>query len=151
MSDDSVSDTKHSPEPWAYMPLHKVYGHPAPERWDEAPQYGIVEVCEDDPEIASLGPAGNPEADARRIVACVNACAGLSTEALEAGKLGEALDALRPFARFVFGPKWVGHTIIARDGDVNVLCGYDAGDRMTGVDVNYSDFQRAARVLGRLP
>lgn len=29
---------------------------------------------------------------ARRIVACVNACAGIPTEALEAGALGRALD-----------------------------------------------------------
>jgi hypothetical protein len=35
------------------------------------------------------------DADARRIVACVNACAGLSTEALESGALGEALEAFK--------------------------------------------------------
>jgi hypothetical protein len=29
--------------------------------------------------------------DARRIVACVNACAGIPTDALESGSLGEAL------------------------------------------------------------
>lgn len=42
-------------------------------------------------------PAGYEDvgADARRIVACVNACAGLSTEALEAGALKESLDVLR--------------------------------------------------------
>lgn len=35
------------------------------------------------------------EANARRIVACVNACAGLSTEALEAGMLGNLISHTR--------------------------------------------------------
>jgi hypothetical protein len=36
-----------------------------------------------------------PPADLRRIVACVNACAGIPTAALEAGALAKALDALK--------------------------------------------------------
>ncbi len=38
------------------------------------------------------------DADARRIVACVNACAGIPTEALEAGALGEVLRLMKPSA-----------------------------------------------------
>jgi hypothetical protein len=42
---------------------------------------------------------------ARRIVACVNACAGLSTEALESGALRELIDAVeRTPADLLFGP-----------------------------------------------
>lgn len=35
--------------------------------------------------------------DAKRILACVNACAGLRTEALEAGVLGDTLNLVRVF------------------------------------------------------
>jgi hypothetical protein len=55
--------------------------------------------------------------------------------------------ALRPFANFTFGPRWAGHMMRRRDGDTNVLCGYDAEGRETGVDVNYSDFARARAAL----
>jgi hypothetical protein len=40
------------------------------------------------------GTDGDADENARRIVACVNACAGIPTEALEAGALGKALDLL---------------------------------------------------------
>ena len=40
-------------------------------------------------------------ADAYRIVAAVNACEGISTEALEAGVVADILDALQEFCRRV--------------------------------------------------
>lgn len=53
-----------TPGPWWYMPLHDVTGKPKPEQWERAPVFGIVEIYEDDPEIAVVGPHGS-EADAR--------------------------------------------------------------------------------------
>ena len=66
--------TEHTPEPWF---------------WSE--KYG--EVCfrskEDDQSYGIACPVDlTEEANARRIVACVNACAGLPTEVLERYKLG---------------------------------------------------------------
>jgi hypothetical protein len=54
------------------------------------------------------------EANARRIVACVNACAGLSTEALESGALKIALKNIWSYLDYVddenhlcsAGPAW---------------------------------------------
>lgn len=58
--------------------------------------YGIVsEICAMEKFIASLGGVCSPdevEANARRIVACVNACAGITTEALESGLIKHLLN-----------------------------------------------------------
>jgi hypothetical protein len=70
-------------------------------------------------------------------------------EELEA-QVAKLTEALQPFAKFVFGAGWYGHTIIERSGDVNVLCGYDAEGNTTGTDVNYSDFVRARAAVGGL-
>ena len=46
--------------------------------------------------------------NARRIVACVNACAGIPTEALEAGALAQALDAAAAVLRApAEGRRWM--------------------------------------------
>jgi hypothetical protein len=71
-----MSETKHSPEPWT---------------WDEGP-WGPVSgrVRMGDPgrvfDVSAI--------DARRIVACVNSCAGIPTDALERGELRRAMDVL---------------------------------------------------------
>ena len=69
---------RHTPEPWRiegrYIMGLKV------KAISEIPQYGVREAWVD-------------RANRRRIVACVNACAGLSNKALEAGMLKEALGA----------------------------------------------------------
>jgi hypothetical protein len=59
--------------------------------------------------------------------------------------------ALAPFARFVFGPRWYGHEMRERDGDAVVCCGYDAEGRTTGVDVKFSDFERARALASETP
>ena len=46
----------------------------------------------------------------RRIAACIIACEGLSTQALEGGVVGEAVRCCRAYVRFI-------------DGSVNALCG----------------------------
>jgi hypothetical protein len=73
-----MSETKHSPEPWRFenIPGRKGAG-------------AVRDVG--DFVVARTLPEAMP-GDARRIVACVNACAGIPTEALEAGALAEALD-----------------------------------------------------------
>lgn len=73
--------TEHTPEPWF---------------WNE--KYG--EVCfrskEDDQSYGMACPVDlTAEANARRIVACVNACSGIPTEALEDGSARAERDALR--------------------------------------------------------
>ena len=46
----------------------------------------------------------------RRIAACIIACEGLSTQALESGVVGEAVRCCQAYVRFI-------------DGSVNALCG----------------------------
>ncbi len=71
---------EHTPEPWAFVPWHIEEGPSAV----RAPAGHLV--CNTASDI-----------DARRIVACVNACAGIPIEFLESGgvaKLVEAASAL---------------------------------------------------------
>lgn len=95
---------KHTPEPWAVVP--------------EKPTIVIMpEPCEigNGHKYVACG-GGNNEENARRIVACVNACAGMTTEGLETfnvakemrelaeeweqyrTKLAEAIEALEYYA-----------------------------------------------------
>jgi hypothetical protein len=94
--------SEHTKEPW---------------RWAETPDQEttfitakdvpwIADICGDWPEPA--------RSNARRIVACVNACAGLSTEALESGALKIALKNIWSYLDYVddenhlcsAGPAW---------------------------------------------
>ncbi len=79
MADEKKAETQHSPEPW-----RALLNGSGPHSIATKASVVVVSFC-----------AGieNPD-DARRIVACVNACAGIPTAALEAGALEEALDAL---------------------------------------------------------
>jgi len=73
----------HTPEPWRLYPPGAC-----------VPHYDVRErIVSDCPSGRSVSDPIS-EADARRIVACVNACAGIPTEALEAGAVREALDLL---------------------------------------------------------
>jgi hypothetical protein len=75
-------ETKHSPEPWG------IWTSPAPQPY-------CAYVCDAEGVCIARTTGMTQEeanASARRIVACVNACAGLPVEALEAGELGKALD-----------------------------------------------------------
>lgn len=75
-------EKKHTPEPWAIR-----------RTWDGKPVLDIEGPLPDHcHEIARLPIfTTRVEANARRIVACVNACAGISTEDIESGKLGNIL------------------------------------------------------------
>lgn len=73
-----MAETKHSPEPWRSDPDCGAILDSNDNICAEAWQYGT------DPE-------GTAEANERRIVAAVNACAGIPTAALESGALETAL------------------------------------------------------------
>ena len=77
--------TKHTPEPWSVDPNDQREISPADDM-----RFGIASACNVDPSETPgkwfFGPRS--QANARRIVACVNACAGLPTEVLERYKLG---------------------------------------------------------------
>lgn len=75
--------TKHTPEPWRFICANDETGHePCIMRCDAI---GLVSAPQHPADEAE------DEANARRIVACVNACAGISTEALESGALREVV------------------------------------------------------------
>jgi hypothetical protein len=73
---------RRSAEPWSA--IYGLFGDGGG-RYDEIADATGEVVC---------GEYGPVEEDARRIVACVNACAGTPTEALEQGVLARALDIL---------------------------------------------------------
>jgi len=76
---------KHTPEPWHrnVSARYPIYAEQTPGKKDWRHIAGV------------LGNDEQAEADLRRIVACVNACAGIPTEALEAGELRHALLVMR--------------------------------------------------------
>ncbi|MFH1572553.1 MAG: hypothetical protein ABIG68_01140 [Acidobacteriota bacterium] len=85
---------KHTPGPWEYFEQDSWGGRAFPrERYGcvRAPKsaggFVIVNGC------APGGRNGEARANARRIVACVNACQGIPTEALESGAVKDWLDA----------------------------------------------------------
>ena len=104
-----MSEAKHSPEPWRAL----LNGD------------GPHSIADPDSRVVVSFVDGILRAeDARRIVAAVNACAGIPIEALEAGAIERALDRLKEA----------------------LLC-YDA--RMPAGWVNETN--AALRALGRLP
>lgn len=68
----------HTPEPWALFEVGDRFKHQCPVSSDKT---SILTIATEDG--TQFGAVYNNE-DARRIVACVNACAGLETEAIEA-------------------------------------------------------------------
>ena len=74
-----------------------------PEKWEVGPSHVIKHIYQNEHNqrcTAFIGEMlggidANPEANARRLVACVNACEGIPTEALEGGVIGELMDALQ--------------------------------------------------------
>ena len=69
-----MSENKHTPGPW-------VIGRPPPNGEQTIGDKNGLMVA-----VATTGYGVNSEANARRIVACVNACAGITTEQLERSK-----------------------------------------------------------------
>jgi len=79
--------SKHTPEPWAYEYESEANGY-FYEWYGIGPtQYPIGSISK-----PRVGDDGLAEANARRIVACVNACAGIETHKLESSTVFEMMD-----------------------------------------------------------
>ena len=93
---------KHTKEPWEYRNATRVYGSDGEE---------VLQM-----EFTHIGKA---RMDARRIVACVNACAGITNEALENGIVMGCIN----IARIVNNPevkkdselRWMGVQVFEED------------------------------------
>lgn len=85
----------HTAGPWGYALCHEATPHYEIGPLDEDGRVDLIESVA--VTVSGYAPAlvREAEANARRIVACVNACEGLSTEALEQGVVGELLAALK--------------------------------------------------------
>jgi hypothetical protein len=97
-----MSETKHSPEPWGAFRLDvsgtdefKAYTARCIDQGAPEDFYIVMVEKPDGPaDVCHVGNGPTSAENARRIVACVNALAGIPTEALEAGALKRALVAL---------------------------------------------------------
>jgi hypothetical protein len=87
-----MTNANHTPEPWEHGDNGLIYGQCAE---DDVEAPFVCDVIEDSAmqALGMLSPV--EEANARRICAAVNACEGISTEALERGVLAGMLSALR--------------------------------------------------------
>ena len=83
-TDDTKHAEAHTPEPWDYDTGFIV----APDPTGQHPDIYIAEIAHSDDE-GRIAPFEQHEANARRLCAAVNACQGLSTEALERGVVAE--------------------------------------------------------------
>lgn len=79
-----MTDQKHTPEPWE--------ARKDPQRWIVKAIYGSFGMDDSQLIPARMGAGVREEANAERIVACVNACAGLNPEAVP--EMVKALEAV---------------------------------------------------------
>ena len=84
----------HTKEPWATEYRKTALGQYSQEVFDSEGQV-IASMAWYPVKVSETTTATNREANARRIVACVNACAGIPTEALEDGSARAERDQLR--------------------------------------------------------
>lgn len=84
-----MTDKQYTPEPWALNRHGAIIGGPIIEYTNGGAQSQIAMVIG-----ADWMKEGETLANARRIVACVNACAHVSTEALEAASPGQMKSSL---------------------------------------------------------
>lgn len=96
---------EHTKEPWhACCSDEGAYSHFIFAREGEA---AICAMCSNDPNdprdeyehLEGILTVPERQANARRIVACVNACAGISTEELERGVIKESMDMVDRLSR----------------------------------------------------
>lgn len=86
-TDDTKPATAHTPEPWAeeYLPYISGTGADIPSYRIHSPDAPEEYICETNEHLDDQVQYAN----ARRIVAAVNACKGISTEALESGAIAQ--------------------------------------------------------------
>jgi hypothetical protein len=95
---NKTNNAKHTPEPWAYD-WHFIV---APDPKGIHPDIYIAEIVQEDSEGRCVSPE-EQQANIQRIVACVNACAGISTKSLEQGVISEFLKSMaqaRPIGNY---------------------------------------------------
>lgn len=90
-----MSETKHTPEPWVQDEGNlRCVG--TPKSWYPRQVYDIVTVLEGGPEYRDEANS-KAEANAHRIVACVNALAGVDDPAAELARLRRVEQAARAY------------------------------------------------------
>jgi hypothetical protein len=94
-TDDTKPTAAHTPEPWHYDKSWLVDYIIAHDPTGQEP-YGIyvAEIAHGDDVVGRFATREQHEANGRRIVAAVNACQGISTEALQQGVVREGVVAL---------------------------------------------------------
>ena len=96
---DVTQRTSHTPEPWHYEMEYSVTTIFAPDLFGQDPYAAYIAEI-DGQDVGRFATAEQHVANARRIVAAVNACKGIPTEALEQGVVGELLAELDYFYQF---------------------------------------------------
>lgn len=86
-----MSKAKHTPGPWKVIQAGNALGIVPKKR----PAGISAREVEDIASLSLMDEQNDAKANARRICAAVNACEGLSTEALESGIVAELAGALR--------------------------------------------------------
>jgi len=92
MNSISTNKPEHTPEPWETDLIYVVASDPK----GIHPDIYIAEIAHEDSE-GLIASSAEQEANGHRIVACVNACEGISTEALEQGVIQEMLDVMKAY------------------------------------------------------
>ena len=95
MPTETTTEQAHTPEPWEAddFAIEAGPGSPAAPMRIAVVSDSSCFPCLDEGEVAKAD--AEALANARRIAAAVNACAGIPTEALEQGVVGELLTAVR--------------------------------------------------------
>jgi hypothetical protein len=91
-ADDTKPATPHTPEPWRYETDYSITTIVASDPDGRHPDIYIAEI--DGQDVGRFTAREQHEANARRLCAAVNACQGISTEALEQGVIRELREAL---------------------------------------------------------
>ena len=84
----------HTKEPWKVSDAHKTLIAAVSEIGVHFRAIASVDTCNKGNDEYTNSIVDENKANAARIVACVNACAGISNEALESGLIGELVVAL---------------------------------------------------------
>lgn len=130
---------KHTPEPWVLFEVGDRNSHFCPA--SEKDKTSILTVTE---ESGTAFAAVYSEEDARRIVACVNACTGVDTDLLEAGELD------KPTMLAIQENKDLNHRcdeLLAALDDITKIKWRDG---LTGIDrpTDFAERESAIRALG---
>jgi hypothetical protein len=124
-TDDTQQTTAHTPEPWNCDGRTTLYATP-----NESGEMTMIEINANVTEagwdtvafIEAIWPGA--QANARRIIAAVNACEGIGTEALEHGIVQELLERIRVVAEL--RRKWRSQDEAETIDSIEYMDGLDA-------------------------